>query len=497
MVPGTGVADPAPNPMFSTFFTQQVDREQARRDREALEQLLAQSGDSGVSADALSVIGAVQRSADLSDALKELTEKQTKLRALRYKYADAYPTVQKLSGEIATLERRTMPSLVRGLASELATRETRLGQRLEADSRNLRDIPARSIEEARLRRTVTLAENLYTTLRQRYEEARLAEASTVPDVRVLDSAVVPQQPVKNLAVRVILLALLGSGGLAVGGALLLDRVDPRFRYPDQASRELGLTILGAVPHLRDPGPRGNGAGAMREDFAEVVEALRGVCLNLVYAHGPTAPLVVALTSPGPGDGKSFLAANLARTFAAGGHRTLLVDADIRRGVLHRRLAARRRPGLTDVLRGDTSCDTTVQRTAYPLLTLLSCGTRAYNAPELLGSEAMSQLLERVRPSYEVILFDCPPLGAGVDPLILGALTGTLALVLRTGYSHRDVVAAKLEVLERLPIRLLGAILNDVPAGAAYRSYSYYLPGYEAVDEDGGRTSGARGKPLLI
>jgi len=73
----------------------------------------------------------------------------------------------------------------------------------------------------------------------------------------------------------------------------------------------------------------------------------------------------------------------------------------------------------------------------------------------------------------------------VDPLILGTLTGTLALVLRTGYSHRDVAAAKLEVLQRLPVRLLGAILNDVPAGGAYRYYSYYLPGYEAADEESG------------
>jgi Mrp family chromosome partitioning ATPase len=70
-------------------------------------------------------------------------------------------------------------------------------------------------------------------------------------------------------------------------------------------------------------------------------------------------------------------------------------------------------------------------------------------------------------------------------LILGTLTGSLVLVLRTGYSLRDVAAAKLEVLQRLPVRMLGAILNDVPAGAAYRTYSYYLPGYEAEDEDAG------------
>jgi len=98
---------------------------------------------------------------------------------------------------------------------------------------------------------------------------------------------------------------------------------------------------------------------------------------------------------------------------------------------------------------------------------------------------MSELVTGMRSGYHVILFDSRPLAAGVDPLIVGTLTGTLALVLRTGYSHRDVAAAKLEVLQRLPIRLLGAILNDVPAGGAHRYYSYYLPGYEAADEEAG------------
>ena len=217
------------------------------------------------------------------------------------------------------------------------------------------------MEEARLRRAVTLAENVYTNLKQRYEEARLADASTIPDVRILDSAVAPQRPVKNTAPRLMLVALIGSFGLAVVGAVLLDRADPRVRYPDQVSREMGLPILGALPHFKGrrdgPGSGGSRGGEAKsarphEGVAELVEALRGTCLNLVYAYGAAGPMLVTITSPGAGDGKSFLAANLGHTFAEAGHRTLLIDGDIRRGVLHRRLGARRRPGLTDFLRGE-------------------------------------------------------------------------------------------------------------------------------------------------
>jgi capsular exopolysaccharide synthesis family protein len=478
-------------PAVGSFFEVQLERDSLRRDREALQQVIAQARDSGLSASALQTIAAVQHDPNLTQALKELVAKQADLRVLKYRYADAYPPVQRLTADIAHLERETIPSLAQVLVGELSARESAVGRRIDTNSRDLRQIPARVLEDARLRRAATLAENVYTTLQQRYDEAKLAEASTIPDVRVLDSAVVPQRPVRNTAPRVILMALVGTFGLAVVGAVLRDRADPRVRYPDQVSREMGLPILGALPHVTRREERDR-TGRMAEDVAQLVEALRGTCLNLVYAYGAAGPMLVTVTSPGPGEGKSFLTANLARTFAEGGHRTLLVDGDIRRGVLHRRLSARRRPGLTDCLRGELSFDAILQQTAYPLLTLIGCGTRVHNAPELLNSQAMAQLIARARGVYDVILIDSPPLGGGVDPFILGTHTGSLLLVLRTAQSHRDVAAAKLEVLRRLPVRLLGAVLNDIPRGAGYRyyaSYSYYLPGYEAEDEH------ATGRPL--
>src|SRR6267143_133620 len=471
------------DPVFSNVFEMQIEREQLRRDREAIERLLAPAAPpSRLPADALSLIGAVQRSPELTQALKELMDKQATLRGLRYRYLDDYAPVQRLKAEIADLETRTIPTLAQALAAQLAAREAEVGRQVDATSHDLRRIPPRALEEARLRRSQVLADDLYTTLQRRYEEAQVSERTIVPDLRILDAAVVPRRPVKNSAPRLILLAICGSFGLAVFGAILLDRIDSRVRYPEQVSRDLGLAILGAVPHLKDTaGP------------AEVVEALRGLSFNLLHAHGSAGgggggPLLLTITSPGPGDGKSFLSANLALTFADGGHRTLLIDGDVRRGTLHRRFRANRKPGLIDFLRGDAARERIIQSTSYPWLSLIGCGTRSNRAPELLGAAPMSQLLGALRSQFDVILIDSPPLGAGVDPFILGTVTENLLLVLRTGYSQRDVVGAKLEVLGRLPVRILGAVLNDVPRGAAYgysSYYSYYLPGYEAVDEDEG------------
>ncbi|HYU29180.1 MAG TPA: polysaccharide biosynthesis tyrosine autokinase [Gemmatimonadales bacterium] len=477
-----GAAAETRDPIRASFFDMAVERDQLRRDRDALERLLTQAG--GLQTDALSAIGSVQHAPELSNALKELSDKQAQARTYRYHYSEAYPPLQHLAAEITELQERTIPTLARALSSQLADRESELERQVNTASNDLRQIPGRAIEEVRLNRNAELKEQTYTQLQQRYDQARLSAEATVPDVRILDPAVVPQRPVKNTAPRLLLMGLVAGLGLGVLGAIVLDRADTRVRYPEQVSRDLGVPILGAVPHLR------------AKESVEVIEALRGLRLNVLHEYGAETPVLFTVTSPGPGDGKSFLSANLALAFADGGHRTLLMDGDIRRGTLHRRFKANRRPGLVDYLRGEAGIgrELIVQETPYPQLAFIGCGTRTQRAPEVLGSPAMTQLLAELREQYDVIVVDSPPLTAGVDPFIIGTATGSLLLVLRTGHSHRDVTGAKLEVLDRLPIRLLGAVLNDVPRQAAYgyyAYYSYYLPGYEAVDEGVGRTSGPR------
>src|SRR5436190_1562525 len=124
-----GAPDGARDPVFGGFFEMQITREEARRDRDALARVLAQAGDSGLSAEALAVVGSVQQNPELSQALKELTDKQAQLRAYRSKYSDEYPPVQRLIDDIATFKRQTIPRLARVLAGQLAAKETELGRR--------------------------------------------------------------------------------------------------------------------------------------------------------------------------------------------------------------------------------------------------------------------------------------------------------------------------------------------------------------------------------
>jgi tyrosine-protein kinase Etk/Wzc len=461
------------DPAFENFVSMKVEGEQLDRDREAIQRALAQMADSALSVAALEVIPAVRRSTEVAQALSELTDKQAELRALRYRYTSEHPTVRRMESEVRELEGTTIPSLVRALIAEVAARQAELDSRIQSASQELQQIPPRAIREARLRRDVTVAEGIYTMLQQRYEGARLAEASSIPDVRILDPAVVPVRPLKSLARRLIAMGFAGGLGLGLVGAVLLDRMDRKVRYPQQVTTELGLPLLGAVPHLK--GMRG-GATAGSDD--SVIEALRGVRLNLVHAYGAAGPILLTVTSPEAGDGKSFIAANLALAFAAAGHQSLLIDGDTRRGYLHRVLNVARKPGLTDYLSGNAARAGIVQETDFRSLYFVGCGTRLREAPELLGSAAMSQFVTNLRASYGVIVIDSPPLGAGVDAFALGTVTGNLLVVLRLGMTDRELAEAKLDVLDRLPVRVLGAVLNDVRTREVYRYYSYGLPGYE-------------------
>ena len=477
------------DPVFERSFDTKLALDSVQRDRQALERALAQKGDSGPPVEALQAIGAVQKSAELSLALQELTTKQATLRALRYRYTEASEPVQRVRGEVQTLLRNTIPTLARGLDSDLAAREEQLGRRADAAFGYLHDLPPLALEEARLQRDVTIAEQLFTTVQQSYNQTQLAAVSTLPDVRILDRATAPDRPDRNWTPLFACASFVVSLGLAVFGVIMLDGLDHKVRYPEHVTHQMRLSILGAVPRFDW---RHLGNGKTTEAAAPVVEALRGLRLRLSHAGG-SGPLLVTVTSPGVGEGKSFLSCNLALAFADAGYRTLLIDGDVRRGGQHRMLGLHREPGLVDFLAGDLPFETVVQATRHPGLRFIGCGARRPSAPELLSSDVMTDLIDRVRAECGVVLVDSPPLAVGVDPYVLATRTGNVLIVLRAGVSDLDLAAAKLDVLDTLPVRVLGAVLNDVRPYGAYRYYTYDAAAYaEGNGAAGRRRSGSAG-----
>jgi polysaccharide biosynthesis transport protein len=467
-------------PATQMFFNQKTQLDAVIHDREAIEQVLGRLRTGEATVDAFQTIAIVRTSPALSGALTELSQKESELRALLYRYTEEHKPVQDVKAMIQILKDQTIPELANALVTQLRSQETVLTGDLRGAEADLRLIPVRAIEEARLARDVQALTMLATELNNRYQQNALAEKSSLADLRILDDAQPPLKPTDNTAPKIILMAFAASLGAALALAILLDMLDKRFRYPEQVTRELGLSILGAIPGIK----RSNGRQLKADEAAQVVEAFRTVRLNLAHSYGAAGPVMLTVSSPGSGDGKSLVSSNLALSFAEAGYRTLLVDGDIRRGELHRMFSLDRRPGLLDYLVGDSSMDSIVRPSSHEGLSVIPCGTRRQQGPELLGSAAMSHLMAEMKTRFNVIIVDSPPLGAGIDPFVLGTATGHMLMVFRSGETDRQMAEAKLKLLDRLPVRVLGAVLNDIQADGVYKYYSY-LYGYTS-DEEGAR-----------
>lgn len=456
----------------------QLDIDQRRRDRAMLEQLATRAQAGSVPVQLWSSIPAVQSDPVMKTALDDLGKKQADLRALRLQYTDSAAPVRQLQMDLSTLEHQQIPSLARMLASTLGEVAAVTKPQSDTVFSQLRTAPAVALEGTRLDRDQKMAADQFATISKEYETAKLGLISTQPDVRVLDPAVEPRRPAADYGPLLILLAAMASFGLAVMIVTVRDKMDPKVRYPEQITGRMQLAILGAVPHVSWR------LGANGDGPAQVIEALRGLRLRVLHAHSGDGPMMLTVTSPGIGDGKSFVSLNLALSFADAGYRTLLVDGDTRRGVQHKALKTPSTPGLTDVVAGRVQLDAALRQTSYPGLTFLSSGTRMQRAPERLLSQNMRDLMTKLRSLYDVVIVDSPPLGAGADPLVLGTLTENLLLVLRTGQSDINLASTKLEVLNALPVRVIGAVLNDVRSSGVYRYYMYSSAEYELVDEEG-------------
>lgn len=470
------------NPVFTSFFNDNVAHRTAQRERQALEAIFANAEENGgrLSVQGLRALPPItqgQAGSALMTEIDSLELKQARLRSLLQNYTDEYTPVAKLRQEINVLETQTIPLLARQALEQLRIKEADLKRSIDGQAVELKRIPERTIEEASRAREVAIADQIYVDLQKRYNTAKLAELSAIPDVQVYDTATVPSRPTSDTGLSIFFMAIVLSLGLAIAAAWLLDRTDRRFRYPEQATRDLGLDIMSGIPSIRNP----RNASARLQEASQLVESFRSLSLTVRSAFDGIGPVVLTVSSPGPGDGKSFVSANLAMALADGGYRTILIDGDIRRGALHSVFSpVTQTPGLTDFLANEVDLADVIRTTSHPGLQIIPCGKRRRNGPELLAGEGMVNLLRDMRQQYDAVIVDSAPLGAGIDPFALGVATGAMILVLRTGETDRKLAQAKLEVLDRMPVRVLGTVLNDIGANPQFRYY-YYLEGYGALE----------------
>jgi len=209
------------------------------------------------------------------------------------------------------------------------------------------------------------------------------------------------------------------------------------------------------------------------------EAFRSLRANLQFASVAHPFRSFLITSTIPGEGKSMVAANLGVVFAQSGKKTLLIDADLRRPMVHKYLRASNRVGLTNVLVGTQTLDSAIQELPIPGLSFLPSGPIPPNPGELLGSQTMHELLGQLSARFDLILLDTPPVLAMSDARLLAPLVDGTLLVVRWKFVHRDLVKKAVQLLQMTKVHMYGVVFNSV-GQRENTSYSYGYKEYVQV-----------------
>lgn len=436
---------------------------------------------------------------------QQLAGLEIQLAGLLEKFTERHPDVVATRAQIAETQRRLEEELRRSLlaqtytvdpvyqglvqqavtaevtAATLRAREQALRQAIGRWTGEVRALPPRELALARLARRQKVAENVYLMLSQKYHEARIAEASVVPDLRVVDPARPPDRPAfPRRGLTGALGALVGAFA-GVAAAFAAERLDSRFHRPDEAEHVLALPMLALVPRVREADGKVTLAeDSRRSTFAESFRTLR---TSVLYSAPEGSLRTLLVTSPEPEDGKSTVVANLALTLARSGRRVVLVDADLRRPSLLEALQPPQPFGLSDHLVGEVGLEDAVQPTRYPNLHFVPAGRQAPNPAELLGSDRMREFLRHLRERFDAVVLDSPPVMAVADASVLAREADGVVLVVNPQTTHREAALRARRQLEALGAKVLGFVFNAAPVDGRRGYYGYAYYGYYAYAEE--------------
>lgn len=381
-------------------------------------------------------------------------------------------------------------SYERALGNEIAAIEATL----TTSGRRLATIPSRQVQYARLQRQALLFDELYRFLETRRREAEVAEAVELPSVRVVDHASLAEAPASPRPRRNLALALfLGlAGGLGLG--VVKDLADPRILERGDLKLSPRMPILGLIPSVREPGPllpatrEGGGAGVgssaaffQNWDQQLALEAFRSVVADLRFLGRESGRPVrsVAVTSAGPGEGKTFVACNLALARALHAGRTMLVDADMRASRVAEFLDCPSMPGLSEVLAGlvdARSVASTLHVEESGKLWIIPAGTPTPHSAALLEERLFERLVAVVRDNVDLLIVDTPPLNVLADAATIASSVDAVLVVVRRGVTDREGLRLTLERLARTGVPSINVIFNDVVLPKRYATYTYrYAP----------------------
>ncbi len=308
---------------------------------------------------------------------------------------------------------------------------------------------------------------------------------------VLDPAKPPQAPFSpNLMLNVGLAALVGLI-LSTAAAFLFEYLDDTLKTGDDVERTLGVLPVGAIAQI--PGSKSSRLISFTEPRSLIAEAYRVLRTNIQFSGVDKPIRRILVTSASPMEGKSVTTANLAIVMAQAGFKTLLMDCDLRKPSQHKIFDVQNNFGLTNSLLVQGSPDGFILPTKIENLRLMTTGAIPPNPSEILGSERMGALLDRLQSEYDLLIIDSPPLLPVADASILTRLTDGVLMVVDSSKTRAELAKRAKMMIDKAGGRLLGVVMNRVDARSG--AYYYYYRSYYANDSKQlARNTGSSGQP---
>lgn len=341
-----------------------------------------------------------------------------------------------------------------------------------------------------LQSTLGLYQQIYINLLNSLESIRLARLQNTPSIVQIEPASVPDEPVRPRTLMNTALATVVGLMLAAGIVFLVEHLDDTLKTPEDIERVLGVPVLGFVAEMQYKGKGAEEIYVTRQPRSPVSEAFRSLRTNLEFASVQKPIRTLLVTSPGPSEGKTTVAANLAAIYSQAKKRVALVDADMRRPHVHRFLGLSNREGLSNLFRNQASVQNVSHaKVELPHLLIITSGSLPPNPAELLGSDRMVDILSELQANTEMVVIDTPP-SLVADAQVLAAKVDAVLIVIRPGVTNAEAARSSMESYRRAGARVVGVVLNRIPRNRSYYygGYKYYSPYSESKGYFSGNSS---------
>jgi tyrosine-protein kinase Etk/Wzc len=385
-------------------------------------------------------------------------ELEQKRKELLSRFTEQHPEVQSIDAQLAASQQEA----------------TQLANRTEA-------LPPLEQNVLRLQRDVQVGTELDSSLSNTLEQLKLIRAGKVGNVRVVDSAVAPDSPVRPKPVLIILASLMFGLFAGCAAALARQRLFDAIDDPYEVELRTNLPVYANVPFSRQEEKFATSRARSRSRnlvlageaaIDPAIESLRSFRTALDFTMARARNRVVLMTGPTPGIGKSFVSLNLAAVLGASGKRVLLVDSDMRRGLLHHHLGGDRGPGLSDLIAGFSRVEDVIRATRFQGVDFLANGNEVASPSDVLSSPRLEALMTHLTSGYDVVLLDGPPILSAADALRLACVAGTTFLVARQGITGVGELRESARQMEKIGLPVRGVIVNGLRMRPGRYSYGY-------------------------